>query len=201
MHTVIKMAKKNKEKIESNKSKEKRTIVEALDIPEGVAVSVSKDSITVKGKLGEVNKQMHDPKVKITVEGSEVKFTAKDATRKEKMTIGTFMSHTKGLFKGTTEGVAYKLKICSGHFPMNVSISGKNFTVKNFLGEKVPRVLEIREGVKVKIEGDIIDVGGIDKGLVSQTAASIETLTRRVGFDRRRFQDGIYITDKDGKKL
>ena len=55
--------------------------------------------------------------------------------------------------------------------------------------------------MKLKVNKEEIVVSGIDKEKVSQAAASIETLTRRQGFDRRRFQDGIYIISKDGKKL
>ena len=84
---------------------------------------------------------------------------------------------------------------------MNVSLKGQNFEIKNFIGEAFPRKLVLKENVTVKIEGDSITVTGINKELVSQTAASIETLTRRNGFDKRRFQDGIYITVKDGKQL
>ena len=73
--------------------------------------------------------------------------------------------------------------------------------INNFLGEKISRELHLKEGVSVKIEGDIISVEGIDKELTAQTAADIEILTKVKGKDRRIFQDGIYITNKDGKEL
>ena len=105
------------------------------------------------------------------------------------------------MIKGVSEGHIYKLKICSGHFPMNTAVNGNKFVVNNFLGEKTPRELDIKEGASVKIEGDIVIVEGIDKELVSQTAASIEILTKVKGKDKRIFQDGIYITEKDGKEI
>ena len=84
---------------------------------------------------------------------------------------------------------------------MNVGISNKKFAVKNFLGEKTPRELNIKEEVNIKIEGEIIIVEGIDKEKVSQTAANIEKLTFIKQKDRRIFQDGIYIINKDGKDI
>ena len=84
---------------------------------------------------------------------------------------------------------------------MNVSVKGLKLVVKNFIGEAVPRTLLFKEGATVKVEGDIIIVTGINKEIVAQAAASVEQLTRRVGFDRRIFQDGIYIVEKDGKSL
>jgi large subunit ribosomal protein L6 len=105
------------------------------------------------------------------------------------------------MIKGATEGHVYKLKVCSGHFPMNVAVAGKDFVVKNFLGEKKPRQVAIKEGVDVKVEGEIVTVESCDKELAGQTAADIETLTRITNRDLRIFQDGIYITEKDGKPV
>ena len=84
---------------------------------------------------------------------------------------------------------------------MNVAVSGNKFVVSNFLGEKTPRELGIKDGADVKIEGDMVTVQSINKELASQTAADIERLTKVKGRDLRIFQDGIYIIDKDGKEI
>lgn len=84
---------------------------------------------------------------------------------------------------------------------MNASLSGNIFTVKNFLGEKKPRTVQVKDGVKVQIEGAEIKVEGIDLDKVGQTAADIEQLTRVTNKDIRIFQDGIYMIEKSGKKL
>nr|AJS12418.1 50S ribosomal protein L6P [uncultured archaeon] len=186
-------------------TKMKDKLEEIVEIPEGVTVTLDHGKITVKGKAGESIRNMLDPKIKISMEkgeaGSAVKFLADPCTKKEKTRIGSSVAHLKNMLKSVHDGVNYRLKICSGHFPMNVSVSGSQFIVKNFLGEKIPRVLNIRKDVKIKVEGEFVNVDGADKELVSQTAASIETLTRRVGFDRRIFQDGIYIVEKNGEKV
>ena len=103
--------------------------------------------------------------------------------------------------KGANEGFVYRMKICSGHFPMNVSNTKEEFSVKNFLGEKVPRVLKIKPGVDVKIEGDAVIVESNSKELAGQTAANIEKLTKIKNRDLRVFQDGIYITEMAGRKV
>ena len=84
---------------------------------------------------------------------------------------------------------------------MNVSVGGGKLVVKNFLGEKFPRNLYLKEGVDVKIEGDLVYVTGVDKEIAGQVSADIEQLTRRPGYDTRIFQDGIYLVNKDGKEL
>lgn len=178
-----------------------KELMESVSIPEGVEVNVDGGLVKVKGKKGECKKMLFDPKIKIEVKDGNVIFIARKATKKQKTGIGTYLSHISNLIKGATEGHVYTLKICSGHFPMNVSISGNDFVVNNFLGEKNPRKLKLNEGVDVKIEGDMVTVESCNKELAGQTAASIESLTKITNRDLRIFQDGIYITEKDGKPV
>lgn len=84
---------------------------------------------------------------------------------------------------------------------MTVAVSKNELVVKNFLGEKVPRIIKLKENVTVKIEGEHIKIESPDKELAGQCAADIEKLTRRPGFDTRIFQDGIYIINKAGKDI
>jgi large subunit ribosomal protein L6 len=66
------------------------------------------------------------------------------------------------------------------------------------MGETVPRTLKIKPGVDVIVKEPEITVTSPDKELAALTAAAIEQIARRANFDRRVFQDGIYITHKDG---
>lgn len=174
---------------------------ETINAPEGCSFTIQNKLMNVKGPKGELARKVPDKKIKIEVKGDEITLTYKNATKREKRMLLTTKAHINNLFKGVTSGFIYKLKICSGHFPMNVSLKGDILEIKNFIGEKVPRTLKIKTGATVKINGDEIVVEAIDKEIAGQTAASIEKLTKRPGFDKRIFQDGIYITEKDGKKL
>ena len=121
---------------------------EEIEIPEGVEVTVSEGNlIYVKGEKGEIKRALRDPKIKISVENNKVIIFVKVLTKNEKTMVGTFKSHIKNMLKGVKEPYVYKLKICSGHFPMNVSYSNNELSVKNFIGEKIPRKLKIQQGV------------------------------------------------------
>jgi large subunit ribosomal protein L6 len=175
--------------------------VEEIELIENVSVAINGRSFTVTGPKGNVSRELYSPVINTVASKNKVTFKIPVYTMREKKLIGTFKAHLKNMAKGVTEGHLYKLKICSGHFPMNVSYGNGVFSVKNFIGEKVPRTLKIDKKVSVVVEGDGIVLEGIEKELVSQTAASIEKLTKRPAFDRRVFQDGIYITEKDGKTI
>jgi large subunit ribosomal protein L6 len=179
----------------------KQDMNEELDIPQGIQVHLNKGVFTVKGPKGDVSKELHNPRIESKVESGKIIFTSKNATQREKKMIMTFIAHLKGLFKGVAHTHTYKLKVCSSHFPMTVAIKGNTIEIKNFFGEQVPRSTKIPAGVSVKVDGQIIIVEGINKELVGQAAAQIEQTTKRPGFDKRIFQDGIFMIEKDGKSL
>ncbi|MBU3941970.1 MAG: 50S ribosomal protein L6 [Nanoarchaeota archaeon] len=179
----------------------KLDITQEINIPEGIEISKEAHLIKVNGPKGEVSKKLAGPRIEITADKNSVKIISKKASRREKKLIYTFKAHINNMIKGVTEPFVYKLKICPGHFPMNVSMDKDVFTIKNFFGEKTPRKLKIKPNVKIKIDGKDVYVEGIDKELTAQTAASIETLTKIKNRDRRIFQDGIYIVSKAGKEI
>ena len=171
-----------------------------IEIPESVEVIVEGKKITVNGPKGENSRYFLHPKFKITKEDNKIIILTKDATKKEKTMMGTYTAHVKNLLAGIKSGFEYKLKICSGHFPMTLTFEKERVMINNFMGEKVPRKAKIPQDVKVNIEGDTITVSGYDIEKVGQCAANIELATRRSGFDKRIFQDGCYIFSKAGRE-
>jgi len=169
-----------------------------LQIPEHVTVHIDNGVFTVKGPKGDVKRKFLFPKIKITTEGNKVIFFTKKPTKREKAAVFSTTAHIKNMFKGVLNTCVYKLKICSGHFPMKITYKNNLLEVKNFMGETVPRTLKIKPGVDVVVKEPEITVTSVNKELAALTAAAIEQVTRRPNFDRRIFQDGIYITHKDG---
>ncbi|MFT4343173.1 MAG: 50S ribosomal protein L6 [Candidatus Woesearchaeota archaeon] len=176
----------------------KENFMEKIAAPEGVTVAVNGTTVSVSGSKGEVTKIFRMPRFSFSVENNALVVSCKKYSVYDRCNFMTLTAHLSNMFTGVQEGYEYELKICSSHFPMTVAVSGDKLTVKNLLGEKVPRVLTLKKGVEVKVNGDIIVVSGVDVELVSQVAADIEQLTRITDRDRRIFQDGIYITKKAG---
>ncbi len=172
-----------------------------IALPDNVDASVSGKLLLVKGPKGEVLKDFKQHRVEIRIDRQKIILESKGSAKKDKKIMGSLAAHIRNMIEGSVKRHFYTLKICSGHFPMNVSASGSKFMVKNFLGEKVPRVLQLKEGADVKVEGELIHVESANKETAGQVSADIEQLTRRPGYDTRIFQDGIYIINKDGKDL
>ncbi len=172
-----------------------------IEIPEGVELTMESNILKVKGPKGEVERKLAAKRVDIKKEEKSIIISSIKPTKKEKTIVGTFKSHIKNMIKGVQEGYVYKLKVCSGHFPMTVSINNKEVVVKNYFGEKVPRKVKLPENINIKLEGEIITIDSPDKEAAGKAASLIELLMRRPGFDRRVFQDGIYIIEKGGRPV
>ena len=175
--------------------------MKVIELPDGVNASLNGQILLIKGPKGEVTKTIKQHDISIEVSNKKILLKSDGDTKKIKKMVGTLTAHIKNMIKGSLQNHVYILKICSGHFPMNASVSGDKFIVKNFLGEKVPRTLKLKSNANLRVEGDLVYVTSTNKETAGQISADIEQLTKRPGYDTRIFQDGIYITNKDGKEL
>jgi len=179
----------------------KEDIRKEVEFGEGVNVNLDRSTLKISASNGEVIRNLLHPKIQLSIDGNKIILEAKRATKREKTILGSFESHVKNMVIGVQEPHVYRLKICSGHFPMNVSMSGQELIIKNFLGESVPRKVLLSQDVKVKINGTEIEVKSPDKEVAGQSAAKIESLCKITGRDKRIFQDGCYIVHKAGRDL
>lgn len=105
------------------------------------------------------------------------------------------------MITGVTLGFRYKMRFVYAHFPINVSINddGKNVEIRNFLGEKLVRKVDMLDGVKIAVstaQKDEVVIEGNDLDNVSQSAASIQQSTLVKNKDIRKFLDGLYVSEK-----
>jgi large subunit ribosomal protein L6 len=168
-----------------------------IKIPEGVQAFINEE-IKVEGPNGSISRRLVYPGIKIEKEGDEIVLRCRRDRRRERAIVGTFSSHIKNMIKGVTKGFEYKMRVVYSHFPINVKVSGKEIIVENFLGEKTPRKTRAVGSSQIEVKGSEIIVKGIDIEEVGQTAANIERLTKIRRRDRRVFQDGIYLVERNG---
>jgi large subunit ribosomal protein L6 len=179
----------------------KKEIFEEIEIPDGVEVQIDKGLVKIKGPEGENERKFKIKKIKMEVKDKKIVIGCKEATKKEKKNIFTIVAHIKNMIKGVTEKFEYTLKIVFSHFPITVEVQENEATIKNFLGEKIPRKSHIPNGVEVAVNKDIITVKSHNKELAGQAAANLEKATKVGKRDPRIFQDGIYITNKAGREI
>lgn len=188
------------EKIQKN-TKEKKKIRKEIFLPEGITATLDKDILNIKKESKEIKQILNFEKTDVKIEENKIKVQAKHANKSSKKETATITSLIKNNLKGVQKGHTYKLKICEGHFPMNVAVKGNSLEIKNFVGERKPRIVKISPNVKVTVNAQEITVESENKSLAGEQAAKIEQITRRKKFDKRKFQEGIYIVEKSGKKI
>jgi len=179
----------------------KKELFKEIQIPEGVEAKVEEDTFVAKGPEGETKRTFDFGELEIKKEGNKIIIGNKKSSKREKKLMNSLAAHIKNILEGVHKKFEYKLKVCFSHFPMNVEIQGDTATIKNFLGEKVPRKMTLPKGIDIKVNKQDITITSHNKELAGQAAANFETVTRVTGKDRRVFQDGIFITHKCGREL
>jgi large subunit ribosomal protein L6 len=182
--------------MEQKKKNQKEAMQYEIPIGQGINASIVGRIITIKGPKGETTRNIGHMKMAASIESGKVIIKTSKSGKKEKKLLGSLRAHIRNMMAGCTEPHTYKLKICSSHFPMNVAVAGSELVIKNLLGAKVAKKVAIKKGVTVKVEGSEITVQGSDKEAAGSMAAAIEIATKRPNYDRRVFQDGIYITSR-----
>ena len=174
-------------------------IEHSVTIPEGVTANISEDGVvTITGPKGSLTRTFQNDVVNLLEDGNGLIVRVDLPRRKQRALAGTWKAHLNNMVKGVTDGFTYNLKAFYSHFPMTMAVKGDTFTVNNYFGERVPRTAKILNNVDVKVSNKTeITVTGIDKEAVGQTAANIERCTTVKNRDRRVFQDGIYLLNKE----
>lgn len=167
-------------------------VVFMIQIPADVEVEVKGNAVVVKGKKGVLERSFRGKGLRIERKGREIEVFGGEGGEKLERTIE---AHLRNMFQGVTEGFARKLQIVHSHFPINVEVKGREVLIKNFIGEKKPRVARIVGDTKVEVKGNEMVVSGIDKEAVGQTCANICSATCIRNKDSRVFQDGIYLVE------
>jgi len=178
---------------------------EELDIPEGVTIEIKSRIIKVTGPRGTLTKNVRHVDMDIQVvkspKSNKVNLAVWQGGRKHVACLRTIRSLINNMVIGVTKGFLYKMRAVYAHFPINCIIQeqGQALEIRNFLGEKTVRHVNMLDGVTVsesKAQKDELIIEGNDVENVSQSAASIQGICRVRNKDIRKFLDGIYVSDR-----
>ncbi|KAJ1921627.1 60S ribosomal protein L9B [Tieghemiomyces parasiticus] len=175
---------------------------EIITIPDGVTVEIKARHVTVTGPRGTLKKGLRHIDMDLQRPNKKtIRIVVWGGKRKHVACIRTVRSLIDNMITGVTKGYKYKMRFVYAHFPINVNVveDGKLVEIRNFLGEKVVRRINLLEGVSCEISSaqkDEIILTGNDVEMVSQSAASIQQSTLAKNKDIRKFLDGIYVSEK-----
>lgn len=187
--------------MKSKNIKDKKSgLYQEINIPEGIEAIIDDETFTFKKNDKKISRDFVSI-IDIKINGNKIVLSSITKRKIEKRLFFTYIAHIKNMIKGLTDGFKYKLRVSNVHFPMNVSFNKekREFVIKNFLGEKKDRIIKIIDDVDVKINGEEVIVSCHDIEKAGIVAASIEKGSKVRNFDRRVYQDGIFIIEKPGR--
>lgn len=141
-------------------------------IPEGVTVTVKENTITVKGKLGELSQDFDTVDVK--VEEGNVLVTRSAETKQHKAKHGLYRSLINNMIEGVSKGWTKELELVG----VGYRASNQGNILELALGFSHNIVMSLAPEIKVetvseKGKNPIIKLSSFDKQLVGQVAAKI----------------------------
>jgi large subunit ribosomal protein L9e len=93
------------------------------------------------------------------------------------------------------------MRLVHAHFPINIAIpkDGKSVEIKNFLGGKQVKKIDLLPGCTIKMNPDLKDeliFEGIDNQYLSLSCSQISQVCKIGDKDDRKFLDGIFVSEK-----
>merc|ERR1711936_392874 len=167
-----------------------------------VKLVVKGQKVTVSGPRGTLSRDFSHLKVELKKTGAQTcRITKWWATMRQKAALRTVSSHINNMAVGVTSGFRYKMRTVYAHFPINMIVKdeGTRVEIRNFLGEKINREVQMLGGVKCSVspkQKDEFWFEGNDIENVSRSCALVHQKAFVRNKDIRKFLDGIYVSQK-----
>ena len=140
-----------------------------VEIPSGVEINISGQSMSVKGKNGNLSMEVHE-KVQFRQEGNELNFSGKEGVDGSVAMAGTMRSLVNNMVVGVSQGFEKKLELIGVGYRAQAQGNKLNLT----LGFSHPVIYDVPEGISIETPSQTeIVVKGADKQRVGQVSADI----------------------------
>lgn len=166
-------------------------------VPDGVTVQIDGQNVAVKGPKGELSLVLMDV-IEATMDDGKVRVSPRDETRQAQTMWGMQRTLVNNMITGVSQGFKIELEINGVGY--RAAVQGKKLNLQ--LGYSHEINYEIPEGVEIKCpRPTAIEISGINRGLVGQTAAQIRAYRKPEPYKGK----GIKYLDeqifrKEGKK-
>ena len=168
-----------------------------ITLPAGVTVTQEGNNAKVTGPKGTLLVSLNSG-IEMKVEGTSVTFTRLNEQKQTKQNHGTVRANVHNAVVGVSEG--YKKSLEMRGIGYKAQLQGKDLIL--WAGYSHTVTIVPNEGVTIKvIDATNIDVEGIDKQAVGQTAARIREVRPPEPYLGKGIRyKGEYVATKEGKR-
>lgn len=166
-------------------------------VPKGVTVTVTKEQVSAKGKLGELSFPLNS-QVDVKLEGDKVIVSPLNKDKAGRSMWGTIRAQINNLVKGVNEGFSKKLELVGVGY--KAQVQGKS--LKLSLGFSHDVDFPIPAGIKIACATPTnIEISGCSKLDVGQVASKIRSYRGPEPYKGKGVKyEGEAILRKEGKK-
>lgn len=148
---------------------ESRIGKQSVPLPKGVTYEIKGQTLTVKGKLGELS-HTFNPEVKVVEEDGALWLKKQDESRQTKALHGLSRALTFNMVKGVSDGWTKNLELVGVGY--RAAMQGTKLQMS--LGFSHPVIFDPPAGIKIAVEGNTkVAITGADKSVVGNFAATI----------------------------
>ncbi|UCB53750.1 MAG: 50S ribosomal protein L6 [Thiotrichales bacterium] len=140
-----------------------------VEIPSGVEVNISGQTVSVKGKNGSMSMELNE-KVQLRQEDNAINFSGKEGVDGAIAMAGTMRSLVSNMVVGVSQGFEKKLELIGVGYRAQAQGNKLNLT----LGFSHPVIYDVPEGISIETPSQTeIVIKGADKQKVGQVSADI----------------------------
>lgn len=172
-----------------------------INVPQGVEVNISADSVKVKGPKGELEQAIDAEAVEVKLEEGVITLSRKSDVADHRSKHGLYRALINNMIEGVSNGYKKELELVG----VGYRATTKGQILEMVIGYSHPVAIEIPTEIKVsaateKGQAPVVTLESHDKQLVGQVAAKIRSLRKPEPYKGKgiKYKDE-YIRRKAGK--
>ncbi|MBQ9453102.1 MAG: 50S ribosomal protein L6 [Desulfovibrio sp.] len=142
-----------------------------IPVPNGVEIKIGTDVVEVKGPKGSLSTPVCSL-LKYEMTDGHVTLTRLEETRQSRSQHGLRRTLLANCIEGVTKGFSKGLEVIGVGY--RVAVKGNMIELN--VGFSHPVLVELPDGIKAAVDGQVLTLSGIDKELVGEMAARIRRI-------------------------
>lgn len=162
-------------------------------LPSGVDVKIDTDVIEVKGPKGSLSTPK-SPLLEYEVKDNHIIVTRKKDDHESRSQHGLRRTLIANCVEGVTKGFSKSLEVIG----IGYRVAVKGNMIELLVGYSHPVLVDLPDGIKANVEGQILTISGIDKELVGEMAAKIRRIRKPEPYKGKGIK---YVTETIRRKV
>lgn len=142
-----------------------------ITLPKGVEIKLDEHEVKIKGPNGSLTTPIC-PLLNYELTDQSLTLSCKEDTRESGMQHGLRRTLLANAVEGVTKGFSKALEVIG----VGYRVAVKGNLIELFVGFSHPVLVDLPEGIKAKVEGQILTLSGCDKCQVGEIAAKIRRI-------------------------